>query len=321
MIVSEKHFESVKDFLSTLAIEGPTPDLSYSGFVFRGVSIGSGEKERKLIPSALRIGKFPEVIELSGFAEIPDDSAEKAAKEEWVQARSEAKILGSFFRHADCQGLPMPEITSRIRQTMQTSGTSDALFNLTVQNRDLWPPDDLLPLAGQAQHYGLPTRLLDWSRDPWVAAYFSATGALAYIDDPQYKDECLAVWVLNTELLDFEKRLARPNNPIEVPLTLITAPASTNPNLRAQRGVFTVWRKPFIDGSKQQVDRRPLDELLEEVFAGYDLKMPLLYKYTLPIKLASKLWGSIKHNGINAARLFPDFSGAAKAVREEVKWK
>jgi len=321
MIISVKEFESVKDFLNALAIDGPTPGLSYSGFVFRGVSIGSGENEWQLIPSALRIEKFSEVIKLSGASEMPDDYATKAAMEEWVQARSEAKILGSFFRHADCQGLPMPEITSRIRQTMQTPGTSDALFNFTAQTKGLWPPDDLLPLAGQAQHYGLPTRLLDWSRDPWVAAYFAVAGALGHSQKEQYKGESLAVWILNTELLDHEKRLARPKKPIEVPLTFITAPASTNPNLRAQRGVFTVWRKPFTDGPKQQVDRRPLNKLLEEVFSGYDLKMPLLYKFTLPVELAPDLWTAIKHNGINAARLFPDFSGAAKAVKEEVKWK
>ena len=129
------------------------------------------------------------------------------------------------------------------------------------------------------------------------------------------------MWILNTELLDFEKRLARPKEPIEVPLTLITAPASTNPNLKAQRGVFTVWRRPFVAGPKQQVDRRPLDELLKEVFSDYELKMPLLYKYTLPIELASELWTAVKHNGVNAARIFPDFSGAARAVKEDAKWK
>jgi len=321
MVVSVKEFDSAKDFLNALVIEGPTPGLNYSGFVFRGVSIGSGENERKLVPLSLREEKFPELIKLSGSAEMPASYSSEAAKQEWIQARAEAKVLGSFFRHADREGLAMPEITSRIRQTMQTPGTSDALFNFTVQTRGLWPPDDLLPLAGQAQHYGLPTRLLDWSRDPWVAAYFSATGALKYSSDSKYKGEKLAVWVLNTELLDFEKRLARPKEPIELPLTLITAPASTNPNLKAQRGVFTVWRQPFVAGTKQKVDRRPLDELLEEVFSGYELKMPLLYKYTLPIDLASELWAVVRHNGVNAARIFPGFSGAAKAVMEDAKWK
>ena len=69
MIVKEQGFESVKDFLNALVIDGPTPGLDYTGFVFRGVSIGSGKKERQLIPSALRIDNFSKVMKLSGSSE------------------------------------------------------------------------------------------------------------------------------------------------------------------------------------------------------------------------------------------------------------
>lgn len=320
MVLEEKQFDNVNDFINALAIDGPTPGLGYSGYVFRGVSVGTGEDEMKLIPSSLRIKNFPELIKLSGSSQMDSEYEKKASTQEWIQARAESKILASFFRKADGQGLPMGEITPRMRQTMQTLGTSDALFNLVVQTNQIWPSDDLLPLAAQAQHYGLPTRLLDWSRDPWIAIYFSTKGALEHVDSGRHKDEYLAVWVLNAELLDFEKRLQRPKGVLDIPLTFVTAPASTNPNLRAQQGVFTVWRKKFTDGASQLVDRRPLEEQLEETFSKVDLKMPLLYKFTLPISLAPTLWKTIKHSNINAARLFPDFSGAAKAVMEESKW-
>ena len=124
MIVKITEFESVKDFLNALVIEGPTQSHLNRECVFRGVSIGSGMNEMRLIPSSLRYERFPEVVRMAGFSEMPADYAKEAAKEEWVQGRLEAKILGAFFRYADSQGLPMPEITSRIRQTMQTPGTS-----------------------------------------------------------------------------------------------------------------------------------------------------------------------------------------------------
>ncbi len=38
-----------------------------------------------------------------------------------------------------------------------------------------WPPDDLLSLLALAQHYGCPTRLLDWSSEGLIAAWFAAT--------------------------------------------------------------------------------------------------------------------------------------------------
>ena len=41
----------------------------------------------------------------------------------------------------------------------------------------------------------------------------------------------------------------------------------------------------------------------------------------LPAEYAFSLWGVIKRNGINMARLFPDFSGASNAVKEEARWR
>ena len=42
------------------------------------------------------------------------------------------------------------------------------------------------------QHYGAPTRLLDWTVSPWVACYFAA-----FAKDPQWESHDAAVWAFS----------------------------------------------------------------------------------------------------------------------------
>lgn len=74
--------------------------------------------------------------------------------------------------------------------------------------------DDLGLWLSLMQHYGLPTRLLDWSRSPLVATYFALE---SYMYEEDVAPEDAAIWVLE------------PHN-----LNLIECGEDVTPNLQAR---------------------------------------------------------------------------------------
>jgi hypothetical protein len=167
-----------------------------------------------------------------------------------------------------------------------------------------------------AQHYGVPTRLLDWSYSPLVAAHFAtrrpepATDRAVWRLDWQQLHRAFELPELALLIEDLEGILGRKRpftpwtlfaaGPRGRPFACMLEPPSLDGRIIAQSSTFTLCSDKW----------QPFDAFLERQGLGGTLT-----KFVIRAADVPRLRDQLDLVGVDERRLFPDLDGVAAELR------
>lgn len=247
--------------------------------------------------------KIIEVTSLMQLMEEVENSLDTLNGPRWFRGCGNYptyELEPTLFRHKDVKSRNLDPLALEQRVKSRFLQTSPPFLKTTPQTDFEW--------LFLQQHYGVPTRLLDWTENPFIALYFALSSSRSGVD--------ACVWMLNPiiwnqkalnnptldripdttmqQALNFLKNPGddfSPNDPIAI------YGSHTNPRITAQRGNFVMFCKSL--------------EAMEKRAYADDCLVCL----KIPDNLKSKIYEKLLLIGYTHSVIYPDLSGLGSELK------
>lgn len=304
--------ESLDDFrkwlcdCSTNGKESPIEKM-----VFRGLGRAYSYK---LIPSAYRDGEQKRLSILNYHVAQDVLNADYRPSKDTV-VRAELSELQEFYKEANRQGLALPDI-DYFKSHWLVKYNESYVKRLTT-----WPEMPMLELMALAQHYGLPTRFLDWTENIKVALYFALRDAANRMKDGERSEEPICIWGIKLEHIQwiFEDLYES-----DCPVRFYMPKYANNLNLQAQGGVLSYQLTDMSGNSAAEMfSVEAVDVVMNKYYSHIHETMkfrgdsPLLCKITIREVAPVSDFEYLTEHGYNAAKLFPGYDGVVRKMQED----
>ena len=235
---------------------------------------------------------------------------------------SEYKLIPSVYR----KDIVCSENHTIENEKFLSRGSEKAILQNFIQEGSPYlnmPSTELLMWAEYAQHYGTPTRFLDWTVNPLVAMFFACNGSnkkdaivwilnkknYASIKDPKYETGNKTIKELITSALNGNECFTFP---------MIYTPYYVDLRMSAQSSYFLVWGDDKRSLANMFEDEKYYMELSEketgEVIYGQQQLDAIFFKIKIHADRKQKLLRELDLLGINERAMFPGLDGVGKYI-------
>jgi hypothetical protein len=259
---------------------------------------------------------------LPQYLAIIEQKQKKAKQSLWYRGCGQSfhPLLPSLYRHKKAK---TPEELATLERQLIARFKQKSLPYLTRSLTDEW--DTLFFM----QHYGVPTRLLDWTENPLIALHFALMRAPYKVrGDRRIKYTADAtVWVLdpaqwNRHALKHQSFDGGPLTPGDEPLQAYKPTptfakmnnhpvalygAHNSPRIVAQQGVFTIFGQ----------NTAPMEQVyIEESFPSESLAQIVLSRSVI-----NKMRESLLNHGVTESVVFPDLEGLSRELKRSFNFE